>query len=300
MAWEERDYSREDYGGGGGGFGARLRGASVVMWLLGINVVVFLLDSIMAGGSRTGGPPWLTVAGNFNIAQGVFGVQVWRFVTYQFLHLDFIHLLVNMIGLYFFGPLMEQWWGSRRFVAFYVFCGAVGAFVMTLLSVIPDLLNVSPQTPLVGASGSIFGILIGCAVLYPNQRVMLLIPPIPMSMRTLALVFLGISALSLLAGANAGGQAAHLGGALLGFVLVKRPHWLDWADRGHGKSLSGTVTELKVKAAKGKWQKQKRKQADEDREVDRILDKVKDHGLQSLTRQERKILNRATERRRTG
>lgn len=293
MAWYERDYNQQGFGGG---LGARLGGASVVMWLLGINCAVFVLDSIFAGGARTGGRAWLTVIGNFNIEQTFLGLQLWRLVTYQFLHAGLLHIFFNMLVLYFFGPLMEQWWGSRRFLAFYLLCGVSGAVVMTLLGFIPGLLAVTPQTELVGASGSIFGILIGAAVLYPHQRVMLLIPPIPMSLRTLAIIILGIATLSLLAGTrNAGGQAAHLGGALLGFVLVKRAHWLDWADRG---SFKGSLTELKTRAAKGRWQKMQQKKADEEAEVNRILDKVKHHGLQSLTRREKKTLNRATEQKR--
>ncbi|MFW6059573.1 MAG: rhomboid family intramembrane serine protease [Phycisphaeraceae bacterium] len=296
MAWYERDYNQQGFGGG---LGARLSGGSVVIWLLGINCAVFVLDAIFAGGTRTGGTPWLREFGNFNVEQTFLGFQLWRLVTYQFLHAGLLHIFFNMLVLFFFGPLMEQWWGSRRFLVFYLLCGISGAVVMTALSFIPGLLAVSPQTELVGASGSIFGILIGAAVLYPHQRVMLLIPPIPMSLRTLAIVILGIAVLSLLAGTqNAGGQAAHLGGALLGFVLVKRPHWLDWADRG---SLRVSLAEMRTRAAKGRWQKLQQKRADEEAEVNRILDKVKNHGLQSLSRREKKTLNRATEqKRRTG
>ena len=292
MPWYERDYGRDDFEGGGeGGFGARLRGQSVVIWLLAINAVVFVVDSILAAGGRTGGTAWLSVIGNYNVEQGLLGFQLWRFVTYQFLHAGLFHILVNMLVLYFFGPLMEQWWGSRRFLAFYLLCGISGAILLSLM--VPIFPMVSAASPMVGASGAIFGILIGAAVLFPKQRVMLLIPPIPMSMRTLALVLLGIAVLSILAGANTGGNVAHLGGAALGFLLVKRPYWLDWADRG-------SMTELKLRAAKGRWQKVQQKKVEDEKEVDRILDKVKDHGLQSLTRREKKTLNRATERKRAG
>jgi hypothetical protein len=120
---------------------------------------------------------------------------------------------------------------------------------------------------------------------------MLLFPPVPMSMRTLALILLGIAVLTLVVGApNAGGQAAHLGGAALGALLVKRAHWLDWADGFHVPRGQG----LKKKLERVQ---QARRQRDE-KEVDRILDKVKEHGIQSLTRSEKKTLNRATERER--
>ena len=302
MSFYERHYHRE---GMSGTLGSRLSGASVVVWLLAINAGVFVLDSILAGGTRAGATAWLTLAGNFNVDQGLFGLQIWRWISYQFLHANFFHILINMIILFFFGPLMERWWGSRRFLAFYLLCGTSAAVIYTILVLaVPGLImdqqwlaqmGITPrQVPLVGASGSIFGILVGCAVLYPHQRVMLLIPPIPMSMRTLALILLGIAVLSLLAGTpNAGGEAAHLGGALLGFILVKRARWLDWAERG-----SFSPAKFRFRIETGRAERQRQKRADEEREVDRILDKVRDQGLHSLTRQEKKILSRATERHR--
>lgn len=303
MSFYERHYHRE---GLGGALGSRLSGSSVVIWLLAINAGVFVLDSIFAGGTRAGATAWLTLAGNFNVEQGLFGFQIWRWISYQFLHANFFHILINMIILFFFGPMMERWWGSRRFLAFYLLCGTSAAVIYAILVLaIPGLImdqgwlarvGMTPeQVPLVGASGSIFGILVGCAVLYPHQRVMLLIPPIPMSMRTLALILLGIAVLSLLAGTpNAGGEAAHLGGALLGFILIKRAHWLDWADRGSMPSLS----DFKARMEQNRLERTRRQKLEDEKEVDRILDKVRDHGLQSLTRREKKILSRATERQR--
>jgi len=292
MGWEERDYYRERPG-----FGSRLGKGSVVTWLLIINCVVFVLDAILSGGMRV--PAWLSPhwAGNFNVAQGVFGFELWRWLTYQFLHAGFFHILFNMIGLYFFGPLLEQWWGSKRFLAFYLLCGVSGALLMSLFVLIaPGVIvpaGVDAQSiKLVGASGSIFGILAGAATLFPKQRVMLLFPPIPMSMRTMALIFLGIAALSLLAGTrNAGGQAAHLGGALLGFLLVRQPRWLDWADRFSPGAIQRNVNQ-------GRFERQRKREAAREAELDRVLAKVKDKGLQSLSRREKRVLQQATNARR--
>lgn len=290
MAWQDRAYYRDSSLGGGGLMG-RLGSHSMVTWLLALNFIVWVLDSIITHGTRTAAlSPFLW--GNFNFNEAVLGLQLWRWVTYQFLHIGFLHLLFNMIGLFFFGPMLEQWWGSKRFLAFYLICGISGAFIMLVLAMVPGLLGVGPTTPLVGASGALFGILAAAAVLYPHQRVMLIFPPIPMSLRTMALIFLGIAVLTVLAGGqNAGGQAAHLGGALMGFLLVKSPHMLNWADR---ISFSG----IRQKQTESRWQKKQQQLADEEAEVDRILDKVRDHGLQSLTRKEKKTLSRATERKR--
>lgn len=298
MSWEDRDYNQERAGfsglggmgrGGGRAIGGGGRGKSVVMWLLIINVVIFLVGGILSSGRRTQAisPHYW---GNFNIEQGLYGWQLWRVVTYQFLHHNFIHILFNMIGLYFFGPLLERWWGSRRFLAFYLLCGISGAFFLILLANVPGLMMVGPTSKMVGASGSVFGILAAAAYLYPKEQVRLIFPPITMTMRTMALFFLGLAALTILAGAdNEGGEAAHLGGALLGFLLVKYPRTLDWADRFSPSAIQGNVN-------KGRFER-KRKRALADRaEVDRILDKVRDKGLASLTRKEKKVLTQETDR----
>lgn len=264
----------------------RLNGKSVVTYLLIINCVIFVLDGILSQGSRV--PEWMSpsLLGYFSVEKALLGGQVWRFVTYQFLHLGFMHVVFNMIGLYFFGPMMEQWWGSRRFLAFYLLCGVAGALPMALLVAA----GVFPAgVGLVGASGALYGILIGAATLYPNQQVQLLIPPIPMKLRTMAFVFLGISLFSVLAGANDGGNAAHLAGAALGFFLVKRPGLLNWADRMSPEAIQAGYT-------KGRYEKKVKKEQATREEVDRILSKVSEKGLQSLSSREKKILQQDTDR----
>ena len=287
MAWQDRPYHRE---GPSNPFSARIGGSSMVAWLLGINAGVFLLNNILLGSTRGDG---LSPAhwGHFSVAKGVFGLQVWRWVTYQFLHASFGHVLFNMIGLYFFGPMMERWWGSRRFLAFYLLCGIGGAGLFSLLTFVPDVIGLSSQSPMVGASGALFGILVGCAVLYPNQQVMLLIPPIPMKMRTMAIVFLGLAMLSLMAGAkNAGGEAAHLGGALLGWLMIRNPGWLNFANGG--------LPDFSEKIKQGRDTRRRDNRDKDDAEIDRILDKVRNKGLASLSNKEKKTLQRATDRQR--
>ncbi|MEQ9453623.1 MAG: rhomboid family intramembrane serine protease [Phycisphaeraceae bacterium] len=291
MSFENRDYYRDRSGGGFGG--GRFGGASVVKWLIIINAVIFLWDGIMMG-SRRGSSFALLPYGYFSVDEGIYGLQVWRFFTYQFLHADFFHILFNMIGLFFFGPLLERTIGSRRFLAFYLLCGVSGAVVASLLGAIPGLIMMPSSAILIGASGSLFGILAACAVLFPNLRVMLLIPPVPMTMRTMALVFMGIAALSVLAGSrNDGGEAAHLGGALLGFLLIRNIGLLNFAE-GSRFSLDSPREAFNRKLAQLKADQEAKEQA----EVDRILDKVRDQGLQSLSSRERKMLQKATDKKR--
>jgi len=320
MGAGDRDYLREEAkrwgngGGGGGGvrggrFGGGFDSKSMVTWLLLINVGVFLIDSVM-GSARRGAVLAPFNWGNFNVDQAIYGGQVWRFFTYQFLHGGFFHILFNMIGLYFFGPLMEQWWGSKRFLAFYLLCGSSGAVLFSLMAIfVPGVIfdasmietarslgatemDISRISALIGASGAVFGILAACATLFPHQRVQLLIPPVPMSMRTMAFIFLGLSALSVVAGsANAGGDAAHLGGAFLGVVLVKKAGWLSWADRVSPSGISGGIQNG---IAEGRYQKKIERERATEAEVDRILAKVSEKGLASLTRKEKKTLNDAS------
>jgi len=295
MGFQDRDYNRYDTGSGYGGGGMRRSqggfhwpAGSVVSRLIIINAIVFILDSITRGSTRG---DVLAPSGwaSFTVDQGIKDLQIWRWITYQFVHAGFGHVFFNMLGLYFFGPMVERWWGSRRFLAFYLLCGVSGAAVAVVLGTVDGLISFPPTVKLVGASGSLFGILMACAVLFPHQRVMLIFPPIPMTMRTMAMLFLGVAALTVIAGGqNAGGEAAHLGGAALGFLLVRNPRLLDWADR----SLP------RVDRGGGRWQKmQVRKQRDS-AEVDRILIKVKEQGLQALSRSEKRTLQQATERRR--
>ena len=316
MNWQERDYNRPTgsggggllgggggglFGGGGGGgggwqFANPLSGVYIVKWLLFINIAVWVLDLFMGGGGRDLRNSQIATWGAFSIQAALSEWQIWRWFTYQFIHAGIGHLLMNMVGLFFFGPLLERWWGSRRFLAFYLICGISGAWLYAALYFVlgPETYGVMPATQLVGASGAIFGILIGAAVIAPNQTVMLLIPPIPMKMRTLALILLGIAGFVLIfGGPNVGGQAAHLGGAMMGYLLVKRPWALDFADRlaASGEGGPGASDRLSKRA-----ERQRRREAEQEREVDRILMKVKHEGLQSLTSKERTTLRRATER----
>ena len=288
MAWHERDYYREDTTTG---FGSRLAGTSMVAWLIGINAAVFVIEMITTGAARI--PGWAAPVKllGFRFSDTFQHLELWRLVTYQFVHGGIFHIFFNMLVLYFFGPMLEAWLGSRRFLAFYLLCGISGAVIMSILGAIPGLLPGGNLAYLIGASGSIFGILVADATLFPRQRVMLLFPPIPMTLRTMALIAIGICAfIVIVGGQDAGGNACHLGGAALGFILIKFPASLDWAD----------ARWLKRSPAAGLKQKQQdRRRAAEQREqheVDRILDKVKQQGLQSLTRREKKTLSHATQR----
>ena len=258
------------------------------------------------------GPIW--VYGYFSTATallqldefwGLRGFEFWRFISFQFLHANFTHLLFNMIGLYFFGSLVEQYLGGKRYLAFYLLCGMAGAASYLLLNFtgwtvlqltgkeFPVLLMNDPGTPLVGASAGVFGVVIASAFLVPNARVLLFFV-IPMRLSTLAYGMVGIALFSVIFGRdNAGGEAAHIGGALAGFWLIRHHQVLhgffDFLGRYDPTSRSGAAYRAgKVRSAGGGTVA--------DVEIDRILSKIHENGLQSLTSKEKKILREASRR----
>lgn len=300
MPWHERDYYRS---GPRFSIGRGVQRRSIVFWLITINIGVFVLDAILARaigpvgmetefGVMPMGP--LEVLGYFSAQTAVYHFQIWRFVTFQFLHAGIGHIFFNMLALYFFGPMIEAYLGSRRFLGFYLLCGMAGATLYIVLLAMHILIS-APWVPLVGASAGIFGILIAAARIAPNTTVMLLFPPIPMRLKTLAWIFVGIAAFTIFsAGHNAGGEAAHLGGAALGFLLIRNPRWLNFADRLSAPQLRQLAHDRNRKRQERRHRNNARRNA----QVDRILDKVKHHGMHSLTDREKRMLQEATERRR--
>ena len=284
MGLAERNYGwwRERPQGGPGNL------TPVVKWLIITNLAVFFGD-ILLFDNQLGN--W----GCFTIDTAVGQGRVWEFFTFQFLHANVLHVVFNMLGLFFFGPWAERWWGARRFLAFYLLCGAAGAAFYTLLAWLGILQPIMGESldvvPLVGASAGIYGILVGVAVLAPDLRVRLYFPPIEMSMRQLAMVVLAIATATVIFGLgnNAGGEAGHLGGAILGFLLMRQPGLLSWADK-----RGAAVEIIRPRAFGVRPEAKLRPRTDVDlhsqAEVDRILDKISAQGFQSLTDTERHLL----------
>lgn len=218
---------------------------SVNTWLIIINVAVFIVDRalykfgyghylyIPIGRDASGQMEFfrqpmmlLEYWGHFSAITAIDHLQLWRFITFQFLHAGIEHILFNMIALFFFGPLIEMYLGSRRYLAFYLLCGMAGAASYLGLWGIHVLVG-NPYVSLIGASAGIFGVLIAGAMVAP-QATVLIYGIIPMQLRTMAWLLLAFAVYTVFTnGNNAGGQAAHLGGALLGFLLIKNQRVLN-------------------------------------------------------------------------
>lgn len=284
MGMADRDYHRGDRREGGGMFSQL---TPVVKWLLVINLTIYFLDLFFGHPLRN--------FGAFAIQSAVFGGRIWEFLTFQFLHGSVGHVLFNCVGIFFFGPWLERWWGAQKFLIYYLLCGVGGAVFFTLLVFLGLLPGDGMQTPLVGASAGIYGILIGVAVLAPNLRVALFFPPIELSMRQLAIALMVISAGSILLkfGGNEGGEAGHLGGAIIGFLLMRYPHLLG-GEPGveiiRPKIFTSQPPKLRPRSEIEKTQ---------DTAVDAILDKISSQGFQSLTQQERDFLQRVSDQKKS-
>ncbi len=291
MGMVDRDYQR-DGRRGGGGFLSQL--TPVIKWLLILNGGIYFLDLALKGHAMDGP---LRLYGAFTVEAALGDGEVWRFITFQFLHGDFAHILFNSLGIFFFGPWLERWWGSLKFTIFYLLCGTAGAAFFSLLLFLGFLPEDSSITPLVGASAGIYGILMGVAFIAPNLRVALLFPPVELSMRQMAmtllalstgLIFLGYAGINLLGlGGNEGGEAGHLGGAIFGFLLMKFPFFL-----GGGDNAVPTRLRLRKPQPLAKLRPRSGIENEQDTALDKILDKISSDGFQSLTQEEKDLLHK--------
>lgn len=197
----------------------------IVRNLLIANIAIYLLQA--AGGLSLlaefalwplGTPEYvLTQQGPLAVPQ----FHPWQLLSYAFLHANFTHLFLNLFAIWMFGTRMEQVWGSARFAVYYLVC-IVGAGLTQLL-VLSPLLNPEGLSinPTVGASGGVFGILLAFGMRFPEERLLLLFPPIPVKAKYFVI---GYGALELLFGVTGtlSGVAhfAHLGGMLFGGLLM--------------------------------------------------------------------------------
>jgi membrane associated rhomboid family serine protease len=202
--------------------------------------------------------------------------EPWQFVTYQYMHDGPMHIFFNLLGIYFFLPPLERLWGPRRAFAFYTVGGVVGGITFGILHFVFPTYSF-----LVGASGSILAALGACALLFPERTVLLLIFPVPI--RLLALLLALLFTLVVI-GEHDGAQACHLGGLAFGFLA---PYY--------GSGLWGRMSrQFKAQRIRREHEIEQAEQE----AIDRILQKVSEHGMQSLTSGERRTLKRATERQR--
>lgn len=190
-------------------YGAPLGMGPAVFLLLIANVGIFFLQIVLAGvGGRDVIGQWFSFVPYFAIER----VQLWRFVTYMFLHGGLWHLFFNMLGLWLFGSRIEQLWGTRAFTWYYFASGIGGGLLYGIFS----LAGMDALIPMVGASAAVYGILLAFGLAFPNATIFVFFIPMP---ARFAVIVFGVMALLGFGGANVA-HMAHLGGMITGFVFL--------------------------------------------------------------------------------
>ena len=261
--------------------------------LLVVNAMVFVIELIACGY-----PPQFKEGNLFALSvEGIRHGYVWQFLTFQFMHVGFIHILLNSWAIYVFGREIEHELGPRKFLALYFSSGVLGGIVQVLGGWFwPDNFG----TSVVGASAGAMGLMAAFAMLFPEQVLTVFIYFFPVNMRakyllwgiaslSLLCLLFPLSPLTLLLGPHVS-NAAHLGGMAMGFFFVRYILHTDWS------RLTETLRTAK-KAAPPVSPRVHLDHKSEDEfvvdEVDPILDKISAHGIQSLTAREREILENA-------
>jgi membrane associated rhomboid family serine protease len=271
MAWQDRPYYRDE---GGGNIPPVVfsfpKLTRLTMSVMGTCLVLFIIQSVMRG--------TLEYWGSLTFTGGRAFTQPWRWITYQYLHGGAGHFFFNMIVLYFFLPSLELMWGWKKAFAFYTAGGIVSGITYGVLT----LIAFRGRDPgLIGASGSILAAMGAVALLNPNRQLILVFFPLPIRV-AVALIgaFYLLSALADRSLSN----AAHLGGLAFGFFApwIAGP-WMHRFRRNWEKSRA---------------RREAVAERDEQETIDRILQKVHEKGMNSLSWSEKRTLKRATERQR--
>ncbi|MEW6510532.1 MAG: rhomboid family intramembrane serine protease [Bacteroidota bacterium] len=227
----------------------------------------------------------------------------WQLITYMFMHGGFGHLFFNMLALWMFGMELEHNWGSRKFLLFYLLCG-IGAGIANLL--VAPLLG--QAAPTVGASGAVFGVLIAFGMLYPDRPIYLYFL-LPVKAKYFIAAYIGIELFYGVTGTSDGiAHVAHLGGAAVGFlfILVEKDllpgrAWLDTISRRRAAKRA-PQWDGKHEVQDARFYDIKSGRSDDDEtevtqeKIDEILDKISREGYQSLTPEEKRILNEASKK----
>ena len=273
----------------------------VIKTLLITNVAVFLLADVVARFTINGVPvePYLAqVLFLFPIGNGF---QVWQLFTYMFMHGGITHLLFNMFALWMFGMELENGWGSRKFLLYYMICG-LGAGISNLF-IGPLFANPGPT---VGASGAIYGVLLAFGILYPDRPIFMFFLP-PIRARYFVMFYILVELYSGITGTSDNiAHFAHLGGAAVGliFLLIDQdriPLRRLWGSsrlrivRPEHANRFSIPRHEEVTDASYRDVGDEEERVDQQR-IDAILDKISKNGYQSLTEDEKKILFDASKR----
>ena len=284
----------------------------VIKNLLIINAAVFLVQMLASNLMFNGRPLGylLNVWFALNPLGADFNFQVWQLITYQFMHGGFGHIFFNMFALWMFGMEIENNWGSKKFLTFYLLCGVVAGLFQLFLT---PLLGAGAAIT-IGASGAVYGVLISFALMFPDRPIYLyFLLPIKAKYLVGFLIILEFLLVDS-AGSNVA-HLAHLGGALAGFLFIMFDSSIDVplkrslnissgyrSNQNFQNRFSGFADKFKQKSQNIEDAKyydlNKKKDSDEvtQEEIDRILDKISASGYQNLSEREKRILFEASKK----
>lgn len=257
-------------------------------WVRGLiiaNAVIYLLQITVFTG------PWFSDTFAFSPVRAV--THWWTFFTYMFLHGGFLHLAFNMLMLFFFGSAVEERMGGPTFGLYYFICG-IGA---TVFSFAVSLLW--PVAPFVGASGAVFGVSLAFAMYWPDAPIYVFPIPVPIKAKWLVMFLATVGLIAAITSVQDGvAHLAHLGGFLFGFIYLKGEERIvrrarAVISRPPPKRPKARARARERRAANGETARRPRRKEIRD-EVDRVLDKISETGIESLTDEELRLLESAS------
>ena len=254
--------------------------------------------------------------------------QVWQLLTYMFLHSGFTHILFNMFALWMFGVVIENVWGPKKFLFYYISCGVGAGIMQEIAQFFSFYFTISAQDPTVGfgelfaighqlstqlngwttigASGAVYAILLAFGMIFPNERIFIFPLPIPIKAKWFVMFYVAIDLFSAMSSSGDNvAHMAHLGGMLFGYLMIR--YWNNHHTAGYGRSNGRQFfdrlkenfekrSQPKMKVHKGgtndredDWEFNARKKQNQE-EIDRILDKIRRSGYDSLTKEEKQKL----------
>lgn len=279
-----------------------------IKFLLIANIVVYIFDNIckMRGIDLSDTLSLYYWGNGFGFERGKFMPH--QIITYMFMHASFMHIFFNMFALWMFGRVMERYWGSQKFLIYYFVCG-IGAGLTQEFGQELGLIN--PFACTLGASGAVFGILLAFGMSFPNERIFIIPIPFPIKAKYFLFFYAAVEVMEFLTVKDGVAHLAHLGGMLFGFLLIlywkknknkdigswTRPTGANSSKQGRGNifgwgksssySSTGTYTQYQDVTDDYQYNARKREEANE---IDRILDKIRKGGYESLSAEEKKKL----------
>lgn len=284
----------------------KIRSGNPITRLIIINIAVFVLVSLtrillfLTGNSNLFEDAVSFIA--FPLAVEAFIYKPWTLITYMFTHVALFHLLWNMITLYWFGQILSDYTSTKKITPLYLLGGLAGALVTLLLITVIPVFHPYIGNPMVGASAGITAIIIAAATLVPNYRLNLLfIGPVKLLYVAIFVVFIDV--LNVASYDNVGGNIAHLGGALMGYIFTVQykkgrdlsagiSRFLNWAGDLFKPSSKSKMKVAYKRAVSDDEYNYSKKVSQE--QIDSILDKISKSGYESLSKTEKDILFKAS------